>query len=69
MAAQQGIDLHASQGNLILVLVVVFPSIAFLTVLLRVYTRFILLRTPAIDDAFMLMALVSNFVIPKTDPY
>jgi hypothetical protein len=65
MATQQEIDIHASKGNLILVLVIVFPSLAILVVLLRVYTRFILLRTPAIDDAFILLALVSSLMTPK----
>lgn len=60
MAAQQQIDLHASRGELTLVLVTLFPALATLIVLLRVYTRFIVLRTPALDDAFILLALVSS---------
>jgi len=65
MTTQQEVDIHASRANLILVLVIVFPSLAILVVLLRVYTRFILLRTPAMDDAFILLALVSNLMIPE----
>ena len=65
MVTQQHVDIHASRGNLILVLVILFPGLATLVVLLRVYTRFILLRTPAIDDAFILLALVSILIIPS----
>lgn len=65
MATQQHIDLHASKGERILVLVALFLSLAILVVLLRVYTRFILLRTPALDDVFMLLALVSGLMIRK----
>ena len=61
----QHFDVHASRANLILVSVIVCPSLAILVVLLRVYTRFILLRAPAIDDAFILLALVSSLMIPK----
>ena len=59
------VDVNASRANLILISIIVCPSLATLVVLLRVYTRFILLKAPAIDDAFILLALVSSLIIPK----
>jgi len=59
MTTQHSVDLHASRGELVLVIAIVFPILATLIVLLRVYTRFILLKTPALDDAFTIIALVS----------
>ncbi len=63
MATQQAVDIHASKGNQILVLVILFTSLGVLVAMLRLYTRFILLRTPAIDDAFITLAVVSRLVI------
>jgi hypothetical protein len=63
MATQQVVDVHASRGNLILALVIAFTSVGALITMLRLYTRFILLRTPAIDDAFITLAVVSRLVI------
>lgn len=69
MATQQAFDINASRGNLILALVIVFTSLAVLLAMLRLYTRFILLKTPAIDDAFISLAVVSLLMITNPELY
>jgi hypothetical protein len=60
MAVQQSVDLHASRSNEVLIPAILCPALAALAVLLRLYTRCILLRSPAWDDVFVVLALVSH---------
>jgi len=54
---QPTIDLHASKAGPIIVIIILFPILAAITVALRVYTRFVILKKPALDDAFAIFAL------------
>jgi len=57
MPVQQSVDLHASRSNEVLIPAILCPALAALAVLLRLYTRCILLKSPAWDDAFVVLAL------------
>jgi hypothetical protein len=55
------VDLHASKAGPIVVIIILFPILATITIILRLYTRFFVLKSPALDDAFAFLALVSDF--------
>jgi hypothetical protein len=56
------IDLHASRSNEVLIPAILCPALAALAVLLRLYTRCVLLKNAAWDDAFVVLALVGYLV-------
>jgi len=57
MPVQQSVNLHASRSNEVLIPAILCPALAALAVLLRLYTRCILLKSPAWDDLFVVLAL------------
>jgi hypothetical protein len=67
MATQPPVDIHASKGGEILVITILFTVLAIIVVLLRAYTRFILL-SPSIEETFILLALVSFSTNPRVVP-
>jgi hypothetical protein len=50
--------LRADKGPKVLAIIIVFPSLAFITVSLRLYTRFKLVHNPSWEDLAILLALV-----------
>lgn len=52
------VNLHASRGNEILIPAILCPALATIIILLRLYTRCVILKTPALDDVFAVLALV-----------
>ena len=60
-STQQSVDVHASRSNQILIPAILCPALATITVLLRLYARFVILKTPAADDVLTAFALVSYF--------
>jgi hypothetical protein len=56
MAQQDG--LYDSQGPQVLAIVIIFPVVAIITVMLRLYTRFKIIANAAVDDFCIIIAMV-----------
>ncbi|KAI0995818.1 hypothetical protein K3495_g12363 [Podosphaera aphanis] len=51
-------DLYANKGQKVLVIVTVFPILALIALILRLYTRIKIIRNPALDDWFSTIAVI-----------
>lgn len=51
-------DLYVNKGSKALISAIIFPILAFLVAVLRLYTRVRIIRNPALDDLFAIIALL-----------
>ena len=51
-------DLHESKVSQVLGITITFPALALITVILRLYTRFLVIKNPSYEDIFIVIAMV-----------
>ena len=51
-------DLHESKVSQVLGIAITFPALALITVILRLYTRFLVIKNPSYEDIFIVIAMV-----------
>jgi len=60
------VDLEESMVGQVLAIVIVFPILALVTVILRLFTRFFVLKNPSREDACITFAMVCFDFISET---